>query len=76
MKIEFEVSEDTWRQAGAERQDNGDDLSRNHTWLRLPEDARIALCKLMGKMSLDDLMARGLTREEALKASDLYYALM
>jgi hypothetical protein len=36
----------------------------------------MALCKLMGKMSLNDLMARGLTRDEALKASDLYYALM
>lgn len=76
MKIEIEVCEETWRRAYAERQDKGDDLSRNYTWRRLPEDARMALCKLMGKMSLDDLMARGLTREEALKASDLYYALM
>ncbi|MFN7434615.1 MAG: hypothetical protein ACK5YV_05065 [Betaproteobacteria bacterium] len=76
MKIAIEVCEETWRQADAERKDNGDDLSRNYTWLRLPEDARMALCKLMGKMSLNDLMARGLTRDEALKASDLYYALM
>jgi hypothetical protein len=74
-RIEVEVCEDVWRQAYAEREDNGDDLSRNFTWLRLPEDARRALLKLMGTMSLNDLMARGLTREEALTAGDLYFAL-
>jgi len=76
MKINIEVSEDTWRQADAERQDNGDDLTRNHCWLRLPEDVRVGLCKLMGTMSLDEMIRRGLTREEALKVGDIYQVLM
>lgn len=76
MKIEIEVNEEIWRQFDAERQDNGDDLSRNWTWLRLPEDVRRGLCRLMGTMSLDDMMARGLNREEALRVGDMYQALM
>lgn len=76
MKIEIEVSEDVWRQADAESKDNGDDLSRNFTWLRLPEDVRRGLCKLMGTMSLDELKRRGLDHATALKVSDLYQALM
>lgn len=76
MKIEIEVNEGTWRQADAEAKDNGDDLSRNFTWLRLPEDVRRGLCKLMGTMSLDELERRGLSREVALKVGDLYTVLM
>lgn len=76
MKIEIEISEDIWRQADAERQDNGDDLSRNYTWLRLPEDVRRGLCILMGTMSLDELERRGLSRDVALKVGNLYHALM
>jgi hypothetical protein len=76
MRIEIEVNEDTWRQADAERQDNGDDLSRNFVWLRLPEDVRRGLCKLMGTMSMDELGRRGLSREVALKVGDLYTELM
>lgn len=76
MKIEIEVSEDTWRQADAEAKDNGDDLSRTYTWLRLPEDVRRGLCILMGTMSMDELTRRGLSAEVARKVGDLYHALM
>lgn len=76
MRIEIEVNEDTWRQAEAEAQDNGDDLSRNFTWLRLPEDVRRGLCQLMGTMSLDELERRGLSRDVARKVGDLYTVLM
>jgi hypothetical protein len=76
VKIEIEINEEIWRQWDAERQDNGDDLLRNWCWLRLPEDVRRGLCKLMGTMSLDDMMARGLKRDEALKVGDIYHALM
>lgn len=76
MKIEIEVCEDTWRQADAEAKDNGDDLSRNYTWLRLPEDVSRGLCKLMGTMSMDELTRRGLTHDEALRVGDLYTVLM
>lgn len=76
MKIEIEVNELLWRQADAEAKDNGDDLTRNFIWLRLPEDVRRGLCKLMGTMSVDEMMRRGLSRETALRVGDLYTALM
>lgn len=76
MKIEIEVNEGAWRQADAERKDSGDDLSRNFIWLRLPDDVRVGLWKLMGTLSLDELMSRGLDRETALKTMDLYQAMM
>ena len=40
MRIEFEVVEDHMRQYHADNADNGDDLSRQFTWLRLPDDVR------------------------------------
>lgn len=76
MKIEIEVNEELWRQLDAEMKDNGDDLSRSWCWLRLPEDVRRGLCKLMGSLSLDELMRRGLTQDEAKRVSDMYQALM
>lgn len=75
MKIEIEVCEDTWRQADAEAKDNGDDLSRNFTWLRLPDDVTRGLCKLMGTMSCEELERRGLSPEVALKVAGLYQVL-
>ncbi len=76
MRIEIEVAEDTWRQPDAERKDNGDDLARTFTWLRLPEDVRRGLCQLMGTLSVNELQRRGLSREAALRVSDLYQTLM
>ena len=76
MRIDVEINEGEWRQTDAERQDNGDDMTRNFTWLRLPEDVRVGLVKLLGGCSLDDLMARGIPRETALRVMDLYVTLM
>lgn len=75
MRIEIEVDESSIRQADAERKDNGDDLSRDHVWLRLPDDVRVGLMKVLGRQSLDDVKACGLSQETALKVMDLYLLL-
>ena len=76
MKIEFEIIEGLARQSNADTADNGDDLSRQFAWLRLTEDERQGLLQVLGRMSLDDIVAKGVSREAALKVMDLYFALM
>jgi hypothetical protein len=44
-------------------------------WLRLPDAERVTLLRLLHGMSLNDLVARGLSREEALKLTNLGHAL-
>jgi hypothetical protein len=74
--IEIEVNEETWRQADAEVKDNGDDLTRNYAWLRLPEDVRCGLCILLGTMSMDELIGRGLSPDVAEKVLCIHVALL
>lgn len=76
MRIEFEVVEDHMRQYHADNADNGDDLSRQFTWLRLPDDVRRGMLQVLGRMSLDDIVAKGVPRETAIKVMDIYFALM
>ena len=76
MRIEIEVDEDGFRQPDVERKDNGDDLTRSFTWLRLPDDVRRGLIRLLGRTSLNDLLALGIPKEEALKVLDIHTALM
>lgn len=76
MKITIEVREDQLRQTDADQKDNGDDLSREFAWLRIPSEERRGLLQVLGKMSLDDITSRGVPRETALKVMDIYFALM
>jgi hypothetical protein len=66
----MEIRKDMYRQFVTEDPDDGEVI-----WLRLPDDVRRALLKLLGGMSLDALEDRGIPREAALKLSDLRQSL-
>lgn len=59
VKVEI----DSYRQWPLELEDDDDDV----IWLRLPDDVCCALIKLIGRMSTDDLMAIGISRDDAMK---------
>lgn len=64
----MEIRKDMYRQFVPEDDDEV-------IWLRLPDDVRRALLQLIGGLSLDDLTARKIPQEAALKVMDLYHAL-
>lgn len=68
VEIKVDIRKDMYRQFV-----DGDD--DDVLWLRLPDDERGALLHLLLQMSLDQMMGFGITREAALKLSNVTHAL-